>query len=84
MVAELEERALREYVSPYSIALVYAGLGERDQVLSWLERAYDDRTHWLVFLRVEPMFDSVREDCRFERLLTRIEQRDVPALPVHA
>jgi tetratricopeptide (TPR) repeat protein len=84
MVTELEERAQREYVSPYSIALVYAGLGERDQVLSWLERAYDDRTHWLVFLRVEPMFDSVRGDGRFERLLSRIEHHDLSVLPLHA
>lgn len=84
LVTELEERAQREYVSPYSIASVYAGLGETDRALSWLERAYDDRTHWLVFLRVEPMFDSVRGDGRFEKLLSLIDQPDLAALPVYA
>jgi tetratricopeptide (TPR) repeat protein len=78
LVAALEERAVREYVSPYSVALIYAGLGESDRAISWLERACDDRTHWLVFLRVEPMFDSLRVEARFKRLLSRIETPSAP------
>jgi hypothetical protein len=72
VIAELRQRASRGYISPYAFALIYAGLNDSDNTFAWLERAYDDRTHWLVFLQVEPRFDSLREDPRFIDLLRRV------------
>ena len=68
---QLEElqRPDRKYVSAYFIANVYLGLGDKDQTFAWLDKAYQDRSGWLVFLGVEPRFDSVRSDPRFTRLL---------------
>jgi tetratricopeptide (TPR) repeat protein len=68
----LEELSNRRYVSPYSIALIYTGLGEKDQAFAWLEKAYDDRSGLMVYLKVEPMLDSLRSDTRFAELVHRI------------
>jgi hypothetical protein len=54
------------------VALIHAGLGERQQALTWLERALDDRAHWLVWLKLDPRFDPLREDPGFVELLRRM------------
>jgi len=72
VIAELRRRAARSYISPYAFALIYAGMNDPDNTFAHLERAYEDRTHWLAFLRVEPRFDSLREDARFIDLLRRV------------
>lgn len=72
VIAELQWRAAQSYVSPYPIALVHAGLGEADQAFFWLERAREDRTHWLVFLKAEPKLDNIRNDQRFRELLRQV------------
>ena len=60
------------YASPYHMALVAAGLADRDAVVSWLGRAYADRSGWMVFLPVEPEFDGVRQQPEVRRLLERV------------
>ena len=60
------------YVSAYNIAIVYNGLGEHDEVLAWLERAYAQRDKGMVFLKVEPMLNNLRSDPRFQDLLRRV------------
>ncbi len=72
VIGELEEASKKLYVSPYYIALIYAGLGEWDEMFAWLEKAYENRDWWLLWLRVEPRFDQVRSDPRFQDLLRRI------------
>ncbi len=67
-----KEVAKRRYFSSYTIAMTYARLGEKDQAFQWLEKSYEDRDSRLVSLRVEPMFDSLRSDPRFQDLLLRI------------
>jgi hypothetical protein len=69
---ELQELAKRKYVQPYSIAMIYTGLGEKDQALAWLEKAYDDRSSYMVYLKVEPIFDSLHSDPRFVDLIRRV------------
>lgn len=69
---ELTELSKQRYVSPYDIAIIYAGLGEQDQALSWLEKAFEDRSGWLAYLNVDPRLDSLRSDARFVKLLGRI------------
>jgi len=60
------------YVSPYALALVHTGLGDRDQAFSWLERAIDERAWGAAFLKVEADVDSLRSDPRFDVLLSRV------------
>ncbi len=72
ILAQLENRKETSYVPPYWIAVVCLGLGLHDETLHHLERAYEDRFDWLTFLGVEPMFDPLRPDPRFQDLLHRI------------
>jgi TolB-like protein/DNA-binding winged helix-turn-helix (wHTH) protein len=66
------EGLLKSAISPYSIALVYNGLGERDEALAWLERAYAQRVPGMVFLKVEPKWNNLRSHPRFQDLLRRV------------
>ena len=68
----LLKSSAERYVSPYHIALVYNGLGEHDEALAWLERAYAQRTPAIVFLKVEPKWNNLRSDPRFQNLLRRV------------
>jgi len=68
----LKDLSKREYVSSYSIAQIYARLGEKPQAFAWLERAYQERDSGLVSLKVEPAFDSMRAESQFQSLLQRI------------
>jgi serine/threonine-protein kinase len=72
VVKGMEEQYARNYVSPHHIAIVYVGLGEKDQAFEWLERAFEHREEILVFLNVDPTWDSLRADPRFENLMRRI------------
>lgn len=69
---ELEKRSHVEYVDPYALALVYAGLAEKDQAFAYLEKAYDQRSPLFSFLSVEQMLDPVRSDPRFQKLVHRV------------
>jgi hypothetical protein len=53
------------------IALIHLGLGNREEVFEWLERAYQERDVHLIFLPVDPKWDAVRSDPRFASLLSR-------------
>jgi TolB-like protein/DNA-binding winged helix-turn-helix (wHTH) protein/Tfp pilus assembly protein PilF len=68
----LKERSKETYVSAYLIAVICAKLGERDQALAWLERAYQARSQFMILLRVDPSFDSLCSDPRFQALLRRM------------
>jgi hypothetical protein len=54
------------------MAMIYIGLGEREQAFAWLEKAYDERAWQLGFLKVEPIFDPLRSDSRFTNLMRRV------------
>jgi len=71
VLAELRELQGRRYVSPYTVAAIYAGLGDKDQAFKWLEKAYDERDIWLMNLKVDPVFNKLRSDRRFPDLLAR-------------
>ena len=72
ILTEAIKTSSQAYVSQVSIATVYAALGEKEQVLACLDKAFTARDSKLVFLKVHPMFDSVRRDLRFVRLLQKI------------
>jgi len=60
------------YQSPYAVGLVYAGLGRRPDTFLQLEKAYLERSHWLVWLKRDPRWDSVRGDPQFKALVRRV------------
>jgi hypothetical protein len=59
-------------VDPIAVALAFAGMGDKDQSLAWLEKAYARRSNGLTSLKVDPAFDLLRGDQRFEDLLRRV------------
>jgi DNA-binding winged helix-turn-helix (wHTH) protein/Tfp pilus assembly protein PilF len=69
---ELVAQSQQRYVSPYYIAAIYTGLGEKDLAFTWLEQAYQDQSEWLVWLKVDPRVDGLRPDSRFANLLRRV------------
>lgn len=69
---ELDELAKEKYVTPYGTALVRAGLGETDQAFAALNQAYDERSHWLVWLKLDLRWGELRTDPRFGDLVRRI------------
>jgi TolB-like protein/Tfp pilus assembly protein PilF len=70
---ELKELSKERYVSAYSFALVYLGLGNKEEALRWLEKSYQDRTgNDLVYFRVEPLLDPLHGDPRFEELVRKV------------
>ena len=71
----LENESKQRYVSPYFIAIDYAFLGEKDRVFELLEKAYRERSSWLVELRVDPLWDLLRSDPRYGNLLHRMGYR---------
>jgi DNA-binding winged helix-turn-helix (wHTH) protein/TolB-like protein/Tfp pilus assembly protein PilF len=72
---ELRDLQGRRYVSPYTIAAIHAGLGEKDQAFKWLEKADEERDIWLMNLKVDPVFKALRSDPRFPDLLVRTHLR---------
>jgi len=60
-------------VSPYSIAVVHAALGEKDEAFRWLNRAYAERDSQITYLALDPEIDSLRSDSRFPPLLKRLQ-----------
>ena len=69
---QLKERSQQTYVQPASIALIYMALGDKNQAFEWLQRAYQDRSGWLLYLKVDPWADSVRNDARYTDLVRRV------------
>jgi TolB-like protein/predicted Zn-dependent protease len=69
---DLKKLAKQRYVSPYFFAGIHVGLGEDDCAIEYLERAYEERSHWLIYLHIDPGMDSLRYDARFKDLLRRV------------
>ena len=72
LLAELEKGSTPGYLSSFSVALIYVGLGETDRAFEWLEKAYEERSSPLRHLKVDPLFDKLRSDPRFTVILRRM------------
>ena len=69
----LKEVSAHSWVAPYNVAVIYAGLGEKDQAFALLERAYKDRSYYLpTYLLTDARMDSLRSDPRFGELRRRV------------
>ncbi|MDQ4122174.1 MAG: protein kinase [Acidobacteriota bacterium] len=61
-----------KYVPAFEMAIIYVGLGEKEEAFKWLEKAYQEHSVWLPWLGVDPKFDEFRSDPRFQDLLNRV------------
>jgi serine/threonine-protein kinase len=73
IVADLLDTSRQRYVSPYDVATVFAGLGDNEKAMEWLEKAFEHRSGWLaLWIKVDPKFDELRSNSRFQDLLRRV------------
>jgi eukaryotic-like serine/threonine-protein kinase len=77
VLQELTELAKQKYVAPYFLAGIHIGLGENDRAMEYLEKSYQEHSHWLIYLHIDPSMDGLRDDPRFQDLLRRV---GLPAL----
>jgi TolB-like protein/DNA-binding winged helix-turn-helix (wHTH) protein/Tfp pilus assembly protein PilF len=72
LIKELKETARHRYVSGFFFAEAYVGLGQNEQAITWLERAYDAHDQWMVFANSYPGLDRLRSEPRFQALMRRM------------
>jgi TolB-like protein/DNA-binding winged helix-turn-helix (wHTH) protein/Tfp pilus assembly protein PilF len=72
LINELREMARHQYVSGVFFAEAYVGIGQKDQAATWLERAYDERDQWMVYIASYPALDRLHSEPRFQALLRRM------------
>ena len=61
------------YVSSYDLAILYVGLGDKERALEQLNKAFEDRAGFILYLNVEPLFDPLRADPRFAELVRKMK-----------
>jgi DNA-binding SARP family transcriptional activator/Tfp pilus assembly protein PilF len=65
-----------QYVTAYAVALVHTALGQRDSAFVWLNKAVDERTHWVLWLNRDRRWDPIRSDERFRAIVRRVKLPD--------
>jgi tetratricopeptide (TPR) repeat protein len=78
VLATLLEKRKTQFLPPTQIAMIYAGLGERDTAFAWLQRAFEDKAWLIDEMNVDPLFDVFRGDPRFDDLIRRMNYPRVP------
>jgi tetratricopeptide (TPR) repeat protein len=71
VLAKLQNQLKEKRAHSQDIAIIYAGLGERDRTFQWLERALQEHSSLILYLKTDPFFDSLRSDTRFSDLIRR-------------
>ena len=72
VLVELRELSKDNWVTPYNFAVIYSALGDKDQAMASLEKAFEERSWYVTDLAVDPKVDSLRSDPRFQDLLRRM------------
>jgi TolB-like protein/Tfp pilus assembly protein PilF len=72
LLAWMKQRASKTYVPPFSIALIYTGLGQNDEAFAWLEKAVVEQSHWRGWFEIIPEFNALRSDPRYADLARRV------------
>jgi serine/threonine-protein kinase len=69
---DLTNLTKQRYVAPYFFAGIHIGLGENDRAMEYLEQSYEEHSHWLIYLHLDPDMDGLRSDQRFQDLVRRV------------
>jgi serine/threonine protein kinase/tetratricopeptide (TPR) repeat protein len=69
---DLKKLEKQRYVPSYFFAGIHVGLGEDDRAIEYLEKSYEEHSHWLIYLHIDPSMDGLRSNPRFQNLLRRI------------
>jgi tetratricopeptide (TPR) repeat protein len=72
LAKEFKELSSHTYVDPYNIAVIYAGLGDKDEAFRWLEKGYGQRSSGMPYLTTDPFWSEMRSDSRYADLLRRM------------
>jgi serine/threonine protein kinase/Flp pilus assembly protein TadD len=72
LLGQLQELSRRRYVSAYNIAVLYAGLGQKDEAFHWLQKVEEDRSEWFAAVNVDPRLDPLHSDPRFAGVLRSV------------
>ena len=72
MLDDLTNLARDKYVAPHFFAGIYLGLGDNGRAIEYLERSYEERSHWLIYLHIDPSMDGLADNPRFQDLLRRV------------
>jgi len=72
ILAKLLDMSKRTYVPAYDIAVVYEGLGDDAKTFAWLDKACEERSGFLVYIKCDRRFDRIRSDPRFESLIQKV------------
>ena len=75
VLSDLQQLPPQRYVSAYTVAAIYAGLGDQEQAFKWLDRAVEEHDIWLMNLKVDPVFAKLRSQRKFTDTLARIRLR---------
>jgi len=78
---DLANLAKQKYVAPYFFAGIHVGLGENDRAIECLEKSYEEHSHWLIYLHMDPGLDVLRSNPRFQHLLRRVGLPLTPVIP---
>jgi TolB-like protein/DNA-binding winged helix-turn-helix (wHTH) protein/Tfp pilus assembly protein PilF len=70
---QLKAQSAKQYVSPFYLAEVYSALGDTNRAMDELDKAYQDRSNSIIFLRVDPKLDVLRSNSRFQSLLQKLQ-----------
>ncbi len=68
----LHSLSSKKFVTSYGVALVYAGSGEKEAAFSWLNKAFEERSNWLVWLKTDPRWAPIKSDKRFTELVNKV------------
>ena len=72
IIEQLKTKSAKTYISPFHVGAIYNGLGEKDQAFAWFNKALADRSGLLVYIKIEPEFDNLRNDPAYLDLMRRI------------
>jgi hypothetical protein len=72
ILGDLTTLAKQKYIAPYFLAGIHVGLGADDRAIEYLEKSYEEHSHWLIYLHMDPGMDALRSNLRFQDLLRRV------------
>ena len=79
LLDDLIKLAKQKCVAPYFLAGIHVGLGDNDGAMEYLEKSYEEHSHWLIYLHIDPSMDTLRDSPRFQDLLLRVGLLEQPA-----